>query len=251
MSSPNHSPQLRRKQKAIESPRTGDDTEWLMYWVVYASFSCIEFFSDILLSWIPFYFFLKCVFLLWCMYPSQYNGSKFLYKRVIRPWVLKNEDKIDQVFSYVSNNVEKMADQATHLSCNAATSLVHKQIMKKITKLNSRTAGSSMPSSSTPSPTTAPGASSRRSRFKNLRLADSSDSDEKLIGSEANEKSANLISDVISSNVKNLLGSSSNSGEARERASRLIRTLIDSETAAAADDISDRKLKGGASEETQ
>ena len=70
------------------------------------------FFSVLTTSSLP----AQCVFLLWCMYPSQYNGSKFLYKRVIRPWVLKNEDKIDQVFSYVSNNVEKMADQGEALA---------------------------------------------------------------------------------------------------------------------------------------
>jgi len=30
--------------KAIESPPKGDDTKWLMYWVVFALFSVVEFF---------------------------------------------------------------------------------------------------------------------------------------------------------------------------------------------------------------
>lgn len=97
--------------KAIESTATGDDTAWLMYWVVYASFSCLEFFSDILLSWVPLYFLIKCIFLLWCMAPISYNGSKVIYNRLIRPWVLKNENKIDEVFGYVSNNAEKLANK--------------------------------------------------------------------------------------------------------------------------------------------
>ncbi|KAK2086874.1 hypothetical protein P7K49_032781 [Saguinus oedipus] len=42
--------------KAIESPSKGDDTVWLTYWVVYALFSLAEFFSDLLLSWFPFYY---------------------------------------------------------------------------------------------------------------------------------------------------------------------------------------------------
>lgn len=42
--------------KAIDSEETDDDTQWLTYWVVYAFFGLIEFFTDILLSWIPFYF---------------------------------------------------------------------------------------------------------------------------------------------------------------------------------------------------
>jgi hypothetical protein len=45
--------------KAIESRNKDDDTKWLTYWVVYAYLSTIEFFSDILLSWFPFYWLAK------------------------------------------------------------------------------------------------------------------------------------------------------------------------------------------------
>jgi len=53
------SPVSFHRVKAIESPDKDDDTEWLMYWVVFAAFSVVEFFSDILLSWFPFYFLMK------------------------------------------------------------------------------------------------------------------------------------------------------------------------------------------------
>ena len=36
-----------------------DDTQWLTYWVVYAAFGILEYFTDLLLSWIPFYFLAK------------------------------------------------------------------------------------------------------------------------------------------------------------------------------------------------
>ena len=42
--------------KAIESYKKDDDTQWLTYWVVYGYFSIVEFFSDIFLSWFPFYY---------------------------------------------------------------------------------------------------------------------------------------------------------------------------------------------------
>lgn len=42
--------------KAIESPNKEDDTVWLTYWVVYALFALVEFFSDLLLFWFPFYY---------------------------------------------------------------------------------------------------------------------------------------------------------------------------------------------------
>uniref|UniRef100_A0A8B9Q341 Receptor expression-enhancing protein n=1 Tax=Apteryx owenii TaxID=8824 RepID=A0A8B9Q341_APTOW len=83
--------------KAIESPNKDDDTQWLTYWVVYGIFSISEFFSDIFLSWFPFYYMLKCGFLLWCMSPSPSNGAEFLYHRIIRPFFLKHEAQLDSV----------------------------------------------------------------------------------------------------------------------------------------------------------
>lgn len=45
--------------KAVESHDKSDDTKWLMYWIVFAFFCVIEFFSDILVGWVPFYWLLK------------------------------------------------------------------------------------------------------------------------------------------------------------------------------------------------
>lgn len=45
--------------KAIESHSKEDDTKWLTYWVVYAVFSIVEYFSDFLVSWFPMYWLIK------------------------------------------------------------------------------------------------------------------------------------------------------------------------------------------------
>jgi len=45
--------------KAIDSEDKDDDTQWLTYWVVYAAFGIVEYFTDIILSWVPFYFLAK------------------------------------------------------------------------------------------------------------------------------------------------------------------------------------------------
>ena len=45
--------------KALESVNKDDDTKWLTYWVVFALFSVVEFFSDIIFSWFPFYWLVK------------------------------------------------------------------------------------------------------------------------------------------------------------------------------------------------
>jgi receptor expression-enhancing protein 5/6 len=47
--------------KAIESRNKDDDVQWLMYWVVFSVFSIAEFFSDILVGWVPFYWLAKVI----------------------------------------------------------------------------------------------------------------------------------------------------------------------------------------------
>lgn len=97
-------------QQAIESNDKSDDTQWLMYWVVFAFFSVLEFFSDILVGWVPFYWLLKCVFLLWCMSPL--DGSSFIYYKIILPYFLKHESKIDNLVKKGQEGLTKFAESA-------------------------------------------------------------------------------------------------------------------------------------------
>jgi receptor expression-enhancing protein 5/6 len=69
---------------AIESPGKADDTHYLTYWVVYAFFSVIEFWSGVILYWIPFYWVFKTIFFLYLSLPF-YNGSRWIYVSVVRP----------------------------------------------------------------------------------------------------------------------------------------------------------------------
>jgi len=96
--------------KAIESNTKKDDTKWLTYWVVYSSFIVVEFFSDYLLFWIPFYYVLKCALLLYCMLP-QYNGSQNIYQFCVRPLFLEHQAKIDEALSKTKEIGSSLADQ--------------------------------------------------------------------------------------------------------------------------------------------
>lgn len=98
--------------KAIESKEKDDDTQWLTYWVVYATFSLVEFFTDIFLFWIPFYAFFKCIFLLYCMAPSHWNGSIALYRGFIRPFILSHEKEIDSVLAGGRDMVNSAVSEA-------------------------------------------------------------------------------------------------------------------------------------------
>ncbi|XP_041826697.1 receptor expression-enhancing protein 5 [Melanotaenia boesemani] len=108
--------------KAIESATKDDDTKWLTYWVVYGVFSVAEFFADIFLSWFPFYYIGKCAFLVWCMAPTPSNGSVQIYNRIIRPFFLKNESKIDDAMKNLkdkaSEAADKMKDEAKKVTAN-------------------------------------------------------------------------------------------------------------------------------------
>ena len=63
---------------AIEADGKDDDVEWLVYWLVYATFSLIEHGLDYVIFWIPFFFPLKLCFLMWCFLP-QYKGANKIY----------------------------------------------------------------------------------------------------------------------------------------------------------------------------
>jgi len=97
---------------ALESAGKEDDTKWLTYWVVFALFSVVEFFSDIIFSWFPFYWLVKVVFLVWCFLPFANNGSMYIYSRVIRPIFLKNRGDIDSTLSTLAGNATNLANKA-------------------------------------------------------------------------------------------------------------------------------------------
>jgi receptor expression-enhancing protein 5/6 len=99
-----------RSIKALESAAKSDDTQWLMYWAVFALFSVVEFFSDCIVGWVPFYWLGKCAFLVWCMSPLE--GSSVIYHRVMRPYFLKHESSIDSAVKKGTDGVSRLANAA-------------------------------------------------------------------------------------------------------------------------------------------
>lgn len=53
----------------------------------------------------------QCAFLVWCMAPTPSNGSVLIYNRVIRPFFLRNEAKIDDVVKNLKDEASKAADK--------------------------------------------------------------------------------------------------------------------------------------------
>ena len=69
--------------KAIDSENVVDDTQWLTYWVVFSLVSIVENLGNFLISWIPFYYMIKCAFFLWLYHP-KFMGAGLVYKQVVK-----------------------------------------------------------------------------------------------------------------------------------------------------------------------
>ncbi len=75
--------------KAIRSPDKDDDTQWLIYWLVFAFIKVFEACFGWLLYHIPFYFLIKIIFTVWC-YHAKTLGATKIYNVVIKPFIWQN-----------------------------------------------------------------------------------------------------------------------------------------------------------------
>ena len=67
-----------------------------MYWIVFALFTTLETFLDIFVSWFPFYYEIKILFILWVLSPAT-RGSSILYKKIVHPMLISREQEIDDL----------------------------------------------------------------------------------------------------------------------------------------------------------
>ncbi|GAC93779.1 hypothetical protein PHSY_001344 [Pseudozyma hubeiensis SY62] len=81
--------------KALESPQPQDDIQWLTYWVVFGMFTFLETFSSIVLYYVPWYYTIKTLAIVWLMLP-QTQGAKMVYSKVIRPAFLTTQKTVHQ-----------------------------------------------------------------------------------------------------------------------------------------------------------
>lgn len=73
--------------KAIETDDLDDDKQWLTYWIVFVLFKITENIADALVSFIPFYMFIKIGFLVWCCHPS-FKGATLVYDAIIKAHII-------------------------------------------------------------------------------------------------------------------------------------------------------------------
>ena len=61
--------------------------------------------TDILHHWIPFYYLLKLVFVIWLFYP-RFHGAEKIYERAIKPVFDKYESSLDALVEKVWVSVD-------------------------------------------------------------------------------------------------------------------------------------------------
>ncbi|KAJ7706359.1 TB2/DP1, HVA22 family-domain-containing protein [Mycena rosella] len=67
---------------------------WSQYWAVIGIVVAYEYLAEFLLSWLPFYWELKTLFLLFLALP-QTQGSTYIYGTYLQPFFVQNETELD------------------------------------------------------------------------------------------------------------------------------------------------------------
>ncbi|XP_050770610.1 receptor expression-enhancing protein 4 isoform X1 [Gymnogyps californianus] len=80
--------------KAVKAKNIREYVRWMMYWIVFALFMATETFTDLLISWFPFYYEIKMAFVIWLLSPYT-RGASLLYRKFVHPTLSRKEKEID------------------------------------------------------------------------------------------------------------------------------------------------------------
>uniref|UniRef100_A0A0L8GK90 Receptor expression-enhancing protein n=1 Tax=Octopus bimaculoides TaxID=37653 RepID=A0A0L8GK90_OCTBM len=111
--------------KAVRTRNVREYVKWMMYWIVFALFTSFETFSDCILSWLPFYYEIKIVFVLWLLSPVT-KGSSFLYRKFVHPQLIKREKEIDDYLAHARDAGYSTVLQLGHRGIRYATNVIVK-----------------------------------------------------------------------------------------------------------------------------
>ncbi|KAK4099483.1 hypothetical protein N658DRAFT_525526 [Parathielavia hyrcaniae] len=81
--------------KALKTSDPAQLTPWLMYWVVLGCVLLVESWTEWFLYWIPFYAYIRLLFLLYLVLP-QTQGARLIYEEHIHPLIEENEAAIEE-----------------------------------------------------------------------------------------------------------------------------------------------------------
>ncbi|KAK7320411.1 hypothetical protein VNO77_29845 [Canavalia gladiata] len=111
---------LYASMRAIETPSTLDDQQWLTYWVLYSFITLFELSTYKILSWFPIWPYLKLLFCVWLVLP-MFNGAAYIYENFVRRYI-KN------IGSYGGSNYPEEYKKVLHMMTFDARKAVERYI---------------------------------------------------------------------------------------------------------------------------
>ncbi|CCF60563.1 hypothetical protein KAFR_0K02090 [Kazachstania africana CBS 2517] len=105
---------------AIKTKTKDDDTKLLAYWIIFSFLNVIEFWSSAILYLIPFYYFIKIVFLVYIGTPST-GGAVLLWNKFIEPVYDRSIGHFMQ-----TNDIRSAVDNAEEAMATGASRHIHK-----------------------------------------------------------------------------------------------------------------------------
>merc|ERR1711962_1924214 len=106
-----------------QSKNVREYVKWMMYWIVFALFTTMELFADIFLSWAPFYYEVKVLFIFWLLSPLT-KGSSIFYRKFIHPRLVKHERSIDKYLTDAHRNGYAALVDVGRLGLNVASETI-------------------------------------------------------------------------------------------------------------------------------
>ena len=97
--------------RAIESKDENDDKMWLSFWCIYGIFQTVEMFFGFILSYIPFYSWIRLGFFIYLMHPET-QGAEVLYRRFFSPFLKAHQKEIEDIISKVQTGATAAATDA-------------------------------------------------------------------------------------------------------------------------------------------
>lgn len=116
--------------KAVKTKNVKEYVKWMMYWIVFAFFTCLETLTDIFLSfWFPFYYELKILVVLWLLSPAT-RGSSILYRKFVHPWLTRREEDIDNCIAQAKQQGYSAVLSLGSKGVNYATTVIMQTAIK-------------------------------------------------------------------------------------------------------------------------
>ena len=90
---------------------TDDDKEWLTYWIIFGLSSLLDDFFGFILSYIPYFYWIKLIFFAYLLAP-QTRGASTIYNKFVKDFLEKNKDKFSSLIKDVKGASSEIASEA-------------------------------------------------------------------------------------------------------------------------------------------